>query len=384
MEYHTLVEPEFYGSYWCNQYMQGIKYNAAKNNGCVNEISLQDAGRIASDPNAGRPVVLIVGTSLDWMASTVRTLGEMGIHSIILAPSNAVYFPNASSITMDYAKMMYTLCEYFLSLGRGKIALLGVHPNSLNDISKKNAFLYFQQYRQHIQSAEQDIFWNYGKVEESCVSFYNKVDSYNGVICSSDIVALKLSSYLKQRGVPVPEKLFIAGFGNTLLCQVVRPRITTVTLDCYSIGKNAVHMYTFLARNPSLSSLSATVMGNISVRDTTASMLPAHKDSDICPPVSVPQEDFYLDPDVQTIFQLENLISNCNDMDFAILTGLSCGLKYAVLSEKLNATENTVKYRIKRMLSLCGQKNPKSLLRLVQSYLQVDGLPDIRPEPNCH
>ena len=43
----------------------------------------------------------------------------------------------------------------------------------------------------------------------------------------------------QRRGLRVPEDIAVAGFGNYEVAACCHPRITTVDLDCYNIGRMA-------------------------------------------------------------------------------------------------------------------------------------------------
>lgn len=59
------------------------------------------------------------------------------------------------------------------------------------------------------------------------------------VICVSDLSAFGALMELQRRGLKVPEDVAIAGFGNYEVAACCHPRITTVDVDCYNIGKQA-------------------------------------------------------------------------------------------------------------------------------------------------
>ncbi len=378
MTVFLMSEPAFAGTYWCRQYINGMKYECSQNGLHLEEItgsSLSGLKKNAAEENI-RPLLLLAGTTIAWILHTVSKLSAQGVHIISVSPflspfSSALF--RISNVSMDYARTVCSLNEYFYSFGKSKTALVGINPNSAGDIAKRDAFLEFWQARG--RESVSGVFWNYGNLGDCCESFFQKRKEFNSVICSSDIVAIKLSSFLKERMVSIPGDIALAAIGDTVLGGFMRPGITTVVLDCKTIGRQAVKLYMLLAKTQSLTSLSATISGTIQVRESTGfapvpSNIPA-----VFPEISsVEPVDFYSDTDVKEIFHLEELISHCDPLDFDILKGIFQRAKYSSLSERLHSSENTIKYRVKRMISLAHKENRDELIALLKEYLIPENL----------
>lgn len=59
------------------------------------------------------------------------------------------------------------------------------------------------------------------------------------VICVSDLTAFGALMECQRRGLSVPGDIAIAGFGNYEIAAYCHPRITSVDVDCYNIGRLA-------------------------------------------------------------------------------------------------------------------------------------------------
>jgi len=59
------------------------------------------------------------------------------------------------------------------------------------------------------------------------------------VMCVSDLSAFGALMECQRRRLRVPEDIAIAGFGNFEVGEWSHPRITTVDVDCYEIGRRA-------------------------------------------------------------------------------------------------------------------------------------------------
>ena len=63
----------------------------------------------------------------------------------------------------------------------------------------------------------------------------------DAVMCVSDLSAFGALMECRRRGWSVPDRLAIAGFGNFEVARCCDPAITTVAVDCQSIGRYAGH-----------------------------------------------------------------------------------------------------------------------------------------------
>jgi len=61
----------------------------------------------------------------------------------------------------------------------------------------------------------------------------------DAVFCSSDLLALGVMTEAQARGVAVPEKLAIVGFGDLEFAADLHPALTTVRIDGMAIGRQA-------------------------------------------------------------------------------------------------------------------------------------------------
>lgn len=60
------------------------------------------------------------------------------------------------------------------------------------------------------------------------------------IFCASDTLAIGAIQECHRRGWPVPERLAIAGYGDSDLAPGIHPAITTVRIDRYGMGRIAV------------------------------------------------------------------------------------------------------------------------------------------------
>ncbi|MDD4689879.1 MAG: LacI family DNA-binding transcriptional regulator [Eubacteriales bacterium] len=364
-----IVEPLIKNAYWCNRYIDGIKDEIKRNKGTLIELDFEQLNELIDYSNRQylRPVLLVNCISRKWIYNCITRLNQLQIHPLLLAPYTYEPSTPISTVSFDFISVFYTLCQYMYDSGHQRIALFGVNPDSSNDVTKKKSFLMFAS-DYEINNASDNIFCNKGCLEKCCTELFNRINEFNAVICSNDVVAVKLINFLKEHNVEIPDDLFVATMGNTVLSKSIMPDITICEFNCEQIGRQAVKLSGILAKNPEISSLTATVTGEIQPRKSTNFHpflnLFHQKENKI----KAENINFYSDEDVSKIFRMEQLISNCDEQDLCILYGLICGKHMNKLAAEIFVTENTVKYRIKKMQNLSQTKSRKELLELFTEF----------------
>jgi LacI family transcriptional regulator, gluconate utilization system Gnt-I transcriptional repressor len=74
---------------------------------------------------------------------------------------------------------------------------------------------------------------------QAVVSMLERWPDTEVVLCVSDLSAFGALMECLRRGMRVPEDVAIAGFGDFEIAAYCHPRITTVNVDCYGIGRQA-------------------------------------------------------------------------------------------------------------------------------------------------
>jgi LacI family gluconate utilization system Gnt-I transcriptional repressor len=64
----------------------------------------------------------------------------------------------------------------------------------------------------------------------------------DAVLCVSDLSAFGVLMECQRRGVDVPRRLAIAGFGDFEVARCCHPRLTTIAVDCQGIGRRAAEI----------------------------------------------------------------------------------------------------------------------------------------------
>ena len=82
---------------------------------------------------------------------------------------------------------------------------------------------------------------------------------------------------------------------------------------------------------------------------------------------STTENPFFKDTDMSAYARLEMMFSQCDHTDFLLLRLLPEKLSYAAMAEKCFVSETAVKYRIRKMKTICGVESRDELLALLLS-----------------
>ncbi len=74
---------------------------------------------------------------------------------------------------------------------------------------------------------------------QAVVSMLERWPDTDVVLCVSDLSAFGALMECRRRGLKVPEDIAIAGFGDYEISAACHPRITTINVGCYDIGRQA-------------------------------------------------------------------------------------------------------------------------------------------------
>lgn len=62
-------------------------------------------------------------------------------------------------------------------------------------------------------------------------------ESIDGIICDNDLMAIGVLQEAKRRGIGIPDDVAVVGSGNTSLCELVEPALSSVGYDNVILGK---------------------------------------------------------------------------------------------------------------------------------------------------
>ena len=365
-----VIEPRYNRSMWCDQTKAGIEAEVLhkKYQRVIIDSSMYQYIDYDKLLGSQERMIIVIGTSSTWISQVLNFYEKCNIDVILISYQPPEYIALRGVVQMDYVAGMYILLNYLYSCGKTRVALYGFYPISLTDQIKEQAFIRFMN-QPGIAAPGKYMFSNTVSLAQCYHDFSPHQNEYDAIICANDIVAASLINNLRHDGVIVPDSFFVASFGNSEISRLFHPGITSVSLDHTAVGRQAISLYSYLSHFPSDVTATIRVKCKLFIRESTnssnvkydSSILEAVEDQKYLP-------DFYADPEVHVYLGFESLLSSGDDLDMEIISGLLNGESYEHLSERLNTTLSTLRYRIRKMISMIGLNSRKEMLDLFNKY----------------
>lgn len=308
--------------------------------------------------------LILIGSDEKWLGYAISKCNENKVHPIVLGvvPKNSLK-GIFSSVTSDVGQSMYYLINHLKKEGKIRPALYGINPASLSDSAKKENFL---AYAEGIAD-ENDIYYNNGSLKV-CFEIFSKASAnYDCIICANDYAAISLIKNLESTNT-VQEKPLTVSYGDTLLSRSF-DSLLTVSMCYEEYGKAAISVCETLFKNPALLYVNIAVKWKFGHRDSfTKNEIP----NNILPAATTEghsaDEVFYSDSEMCEMILVENMLCACDKTDLTLLRLMLDGCSYETAAEKCFISHNTAKYRIKKLMDICGTASKKAFLKLVGKY----------------
>lgn len=152
------------------------------------------------------------------------------------------YVPNSSEVyfSIDFYSVAKKVVEHLVNQGRKKIAF--VHTG-LIDIASTQAK--YQAYKDVLEANHLEVitkelknypfgFESGKRIAKELLHLYPYID---GFFASSDLIAAGILDELKVRHIQVPKEVAVFGFDNTGYGQLTQPKLSTVDLNGFQMGK---------------------------------------------------------------------------------------------------------------------------------------------------
>lgn len=147
-------------------------------------------------------------------------------------------YKNVKSVKVDYEEEAKRLVESLIDDGHEKILYINHSENNILNENMLNG------YREAITSNEKKSYiietdgissddgYNIG---EKVYDFVKK-EGITAVTCVNDNVAIGFINYCIDNNISVPDDLSVAGFGDSSIASIYRPKLSTVSIPYYDIG----------------------------------------------------------------------------------------------------------------------------------------------------
>lgn len=307
--------------------------------------------------------VIVVGFESASMQPILQALSIAGKRIVLTGMDTDHIDAHYSCATFSRRLSTEQLLDHLLKKGCRHIALVGVGKHSSNDSVHSYALL---QYLAKQPMAEGACFEYTHQVEESFEAFHSCWKHFDAVVCPNAFAAVAFLQFCENRGISVPGDLMVACIKDTSLARFCRPSLTTLAVDFYGIGQQAVVVWQYLRENPEENyRMRIAVLGQVISRESTGITLPAA--SDIIPPSGALDDSyqggpFYNDPKMRDMVLLEKCLQGCDSLDLRIIGMLIQNLPYERIAEALYLGESTLQYRVRKLFHAVNVKSRRDFL----------------------
>ena len=276
---YILVEPSYITPVWFSNSIEGVRSAAGKQKRTVRQLEqLEELGTLSEKPKA----VILISTNTQWTRQAIDYCRTNGIRPILIGGMPSKFGEDVSGTIYSSKSSIDEMLNYFKSCRRTRVALLGINEMGSNDMLKAETFLSAAR-SFGLPVSGDDIYYNSMDSRNPNERFFDNITLYNAVICSNDYIAAYVLAYAKDHGISVPEDLYVAGLGDSVICRYTTPSLTSATRSYFKTGEQAFNIWKQLNSDPYIFSVTVTVQCEIKPRESTGcSPLPLHQAAASC------------------------------------------------------------------------------------------------------
>ena len=312
-------------------------------------------------------IVFVVSVSQGWTRRAATLLKQWGHKVILVGADSEALGLDFSGPLLNRANLVRRLLEYFVLAGRTRIASVGNQTHDINDQVRGQAFVSVGE-ALGLSISANDIYRADDDLVACVGRFLDNIAKYDGAICVNDMAAVEFMSQSRERVIGVPERLYVAGSGNSRLGQVVTPSLTTTTLDYFQLGVLAIDIWRLMQRYPDADRFQVSLPCELIIRESTA-CFPASDKKESAHEVRYAPIDMETERAGGCLARLEGCLIAGDALDISILGGVHQGSSVASLAEKLFVSQGTVHTRLKRLYALCNVQGKNELTGLLRCYI---------------
>jgi len=205
-------------------------------------------------------------------AKDIRNLSkELGVYPVVVDARVENY--RLSAVWVDNVTAFIEATEYLIANGHRRIGFIAGPLNVANSKDRFNGYLVGLQNHGIEKSASliyESDFTIAGGHKAARYIFEGATVPPTAVICSNDLMAIGVLSYLRDRGIEVPGEVSVVGCDDIDVASSLYPPLTTVIQPIYELGVTAAQLmlrYTLTDDLPPNSILHAKLV----VRESTSS-----------------------------------------------------------------------------------------------------------------
>lgn len=362
----VLWDEECFSSSIYNEMAQGIVSAATP---CQHTVEIYTKIEDVLEKVPQNRTVIVIGYEAPRLQTFLTTLTEQGRQVLLAGLDGDRFGAQISSASPSRRRATALLIQYLLACGKKRIALVACGDRSVNDMMRCETLRSYLLL-QGCQEPDKHIFYYRDRVEESFDAFLPHWQEFDAVICPNDYVALCLIRHCQDRGIRIPEDLYLAAFSDRALSRFCKPSITTMSIDFMAVGDCAYQAWKFLEehREENLN-IQITTPSRLVVRQSTNNEMHAIDNGNVIIFNSEYEGGpFYTDPTIAKVMQIENCLAQCDSLNLQIIGNLLEGRNYEYISEKLFISRSALNYRLKKIFSCASVKSRKEFEMLFEAF----------------
>ena len=146
------------------------------------------------------------------------------------------------TVTCDNEMGGYIAANYIIDSGYKNTGVITGNMNSLNSIKRFKGFKKAFEKR-NIRFDNKNIVYGDYTFESGYKNAENLIkNNIDSVFCFNDMMAFGFISYCKNIDKNIPDDIAVMGFDDTFMCDIVSPRLTSISQNISQIAKNAYEL----------------------------------------------------------------------------------------------------------------------------------------------
>lgn len=370
MPIYIIVEPDYESSCWCRDKIRGLDEELRrKRYKSILLNSIEDLRKHAKDINSEFSSLVTISSSQSWTDGVLAKASAYPIYPIVMCSQPyKSYNGGYSYVSLDLHKDMKTAVTYLKNNGKRHIAFFGIYSDSLHDACLEEAFFDFCKFEKSC------LFKFKNSLSECLYGFVPRIEEFDAIICTNDIVAISLIQNLKDAGYTKLDRFIIISFSASLLLNLCAPQTTSLMVDFREFGKAAVSIHNALKNNSSFSAINVLIKSELKIGIKTQNKAYCRKIQLTEKKADCDFPDIFKEKHADKLIVLQNLLNLCDLIDFYIISGIMSEMTYSQINERYYISIDSIKYRIRKMIEFCNFPSRKELVNFFHTYLNEDSI----------
>lgn len=346
--------------------IQGIRAAAAR--GGVRMLPISDVQLSGLDMGELPAAAVVTSASMPFVTQVIRLLRAAGRRTVLAGLDSEQFGSDISCATPSRRAETQQLVNYLYNCGKERIALVGFGQNSINDNFRYHAAMSAVAVWGRLLT-DSDVWLWQNDPRPSFEAFLEVANRYDAVICPNDVMAIGLINCCKAHGLAVPGALYVASFGNMNIGRFYRPSITSMTMEMSVVGEQAFNVWRFITAGDGAqeTALKISVPSRILARESTDCRV-IHKEQAVVA-AALQADRFYENATVAVLVNIESCISQRDQIDYRVMSGLLDGQSYEQIADALFISGSTLRYRLNKMFLDAGVKTRQEFETLMRTHL---------------